>query len=297
MVGHRFPAMPAFSLQNLDFSLRLLLAGRQRPVATWFDAFYAGAACVMLRSLYDSNRNTKFDTLIFTPKGESSAAQPHFASAFDTLRREFGRRIVFREVDDRVLHRLRLTQALPYLNHATYGNLLLGELVPANTYLYLDCDMVVQEDIAPLLKLDIGNALIGGVADWGVATAWHERLGIDNGDTYVNNGVVLVNAEVWRRENLFRRMLDWHDRLGERATYVDQDLLNVATIGRKLLLEPKWNVMQHAILHQNQLDTFDTAGFRGIFHFTASPKPWERDAPAKLRALYEHHARQSPLCL
>ncbi len=287
------PAMRAPLIQKLGFNLRLLAAGSRRPVVTWVDAFYAPATCVMLQSLYSSNPHNGFDTLIFTPKGETSAAQPIFAPAFEELRRRFDRRIVLREADDRLLRRLRLSEHMRYLNQATYGNLLLPELVPASSYLYLDSDLVVQEDIAPLLNLELGDALIAGVPDFGPAMEWQERLGIGDADTYVNNGMLVVNADAARKEKLFLQALHWHDRLGDRAVYVDQDLLNVIAIGRKHLLESKWNVMQHALY--GKLDTLDPETFKGIFHFTWIPKPWAADAHPRPRALYERYARAAPM--
>jgi hypothetical protein len=266
-----------------DIAARLgRLWRRGRPVVTWVDANYGPATCVMLQSLYTNNPDTPFDTQIFTPPGETGVAQPRFAAAFDTLRLRFGRRIAVREIDDGLLRELSLSSLMHYLTHATYGNLLLG-------------DLVVQTDIAPLLALDLGEALIAGAPDHGDSTNWRERLGIEHADTYVNNGVMLVNARAWRKEKVLSQVLDWHRRLGQRAAYLDQDLVNIVAIGRKKLLEPQWNVMQHALLAQNTLETIDPETFRGIFHLTWVPKPWSPDAPEKQRALYERYAKDAPL--
>ena len=284
--------MFASLLHDLNFRLRAFRARRSRPVVTWVDAQYGPAVLVMLNSLYSNNLNTPFDTLIFTPPGERGVAQARFD--FAALGARFGRHIGVHEIDDARLHGLPLSGVLPYLSHATYGNLLLSGLVAAGSFLYLDSDLVVQEDIAPLLALPLGQALIAAVADWGDASEWGTRLGLDNADTYVNNGVMVVNAAAWRRENLLQRIFDWQQRLGERASFLDQDLLNVATIGRKKLLDAKWNVMQHALLKQGRLPMVDAASFRGIFHFTGLPKPWTPHGPSQPRALYERYAWLSP---
>jgi len=285
--------------------LRAALRGRMRPlatrpvatrpVATWVDAAYGPATCVMLESLYRNNLFTAFDTYIFTPAGDEGVARQPFTDAFATLRRRFGRRIVVRTADDAALARLPLSTTLPYLNRATYGNLLLVDLVPAGDFLYLDSDIVVQADIGPLLRLDLGTHLIAAAFDYGEAAAWGERLGIAEADAYVNNGVMLVNARLWRREQVMARLWQWLERLGERATFVDQDLLNAATIGRKRLLEQNWNTQQHALLAQKRVDEFDADGFVGIFHFTWIPKPWSPDAIEATRKLYERYAATAPL--
>jgi len=278
---------------------RLLAAlrGRRRPVATWVDAAYGPACCVMLESLYRNNPDTAFDTYIFTPAGEEGVARQPFADAFASLRRRFRRRIVVRAADDAAIRRLPLSTGLSYLNRATYGNLLLVELVPARDFLYLDSDIVVQADIAPLLALDLGTHLVAAAHDHGEAADWGGRLGIAAADVYVNNGVMLVNARLWRRERVLAQLWQWHERLGERAIFVDQDLLNAATIGRKKLLEQNWNTQQHALLAQKRVDDFDADGFEGIFHFTWLPKPWSPDAIPATRRLYQRYAATAPLRL
>ena len=277
--------------------LRGLLRGRRRPVATWVDAAYGPACIVMLQSLYRNNPGTAFDTYIFTPAGAAGVARQPFTDAFATLRRRFGRRIVVRTADDAALERLPLSPALPYLNRATYGNLLLVDLVPAGDFLYLDSDIVVQADIGELLALDLGAHLIAAAPDYGVAAAWGERLGIAEVDAYVNNGVMVVNAAAWRREGVLARLWQWLERLGERAIFLDQDLLNAATLGRKKVLAQKWNTQQHALLIQQLVDGFDADGFEGIFHFTGIAKPWSLDAIPTTRKLYERHAATAPLRL
>jgi lipopolysaccharide biosynthesis glycosyltransferase len=156
---------------------------------------------------------------------------------------------------------------------------------------------VVLDDIGPLLNLDLGKHLIAGVSDFGHAQEWRERLEIENADTYLNNGVMLINAAEWRRQGITKKIWSWHKRLGGRAMYHDQDLLNAATIGHKALLDAKWNVMQHVFISEGTVDSFEAENFRGILHFTWLPKPWTAGAPAKLRVLYEREAALAPLRL
>lgn len=275
---------------------RMTGAPLARPVVTWVDAAYGPACCVMLESLYRHSRGTRFDTYVYT--GAGGVDVEPFLSAFATLRRRYGRRIFVRRCDDGDLRSRRLSGTLTYLTQATYGKLLLPALCPAPSFLYLDSDLVAQIDIGPLLRLPLDGALIAGVEEHGPAAAqWGARLGVERADPYVNAGVLLIDAQRWRQLEITRQAWDWHWRLGERAQFLDQDLINTIAIGRKKTLPEVWNTMQHEVAARGRIEAFDGAGFAGIFHFTALPKPWQADAPASMRALYETYAQAAPLRL
>lgn len=104
-----------------------------RPLATWVDANYGPATCVILTSLYLNNPGNDFDTYIFTEAGEGGVDQPSFHAAFAAFRRRFDRIIQVRAQDGAALKALRMSDRpeMNYLNPSTYGKLLLADLVPA----------------------------------------------------------------------------------------------------------------------------------------------------------------------
>lgn len=281
---------------------RVVPAGRRafsRPVATWVDANYGPATCVMLTSLYLNNPANEFDTYIFTAADQTGVAQPPFTEAFEKLRRDHQRVIHVLSYDDIALKGLRMSNLpqMNYLNRATYGKLLLADLLEVEDFLYLDSDLIVQEDIAPLLEMEIGAHIVAGAADSQSLVDWGARLGLAETDSYINSGVMIVNAALWRREHISEALWAWYARNGGELGYLDQDVLNAALVGRKLILDGKWNTMQHDLLGAGTLKDFDGAAFRGCFHFTYVPKPWAEDAPASTRHFYRHYADQAPLSL
>src|SRR5580704_11644404 len=58
------------------------------------------------------------------------------------------------------------------LNQSCYLRLLMGEVLPPDIQkvIYLDCDMIVESDLAQLWRQNIGNAVLLAVRDFGYPT-------------------------------------------------------------------------------------------------------------------------------
>lgn len=123
----------------------------------------------------------------------------------------------------------------------TYYRLLLPDLLPQHdTILYLDVDTVICADLDPLLEIELGDDLLGGVKAV-FPNRDRERLaslGITPG-TYVNAGVLVMNLAAMRRENLQEQFLELAQR---DFTFQDQDILNLTCTGRIRHLPPRFNV-------------------------------------------------------
>jgi len=207
-------------------------------------------------------------------------------------------------------HKLHLVPAsdhpfgeLRLLDHVTAVALLklrLGELLPdVGRVLYLDADTLVLSDLRPLLSHPLGQAVVGGVADYGLlAAAEHERqlgvedhrqhireaLGWDPDDfAYINSGVLLLDLEALRREGFAERASRLVLDHPERFRWRDQDAINLLLAGRILFLDSRWNAMVWH-LEREERRHFARPGERmvaelqrrdpWILHLTGPAKPW-----------------------
>lgn len=91
--------------------------------------------------------------------------------------------------------------------------------------LYLDCDTIINNDLSPLLALDMGNNLMGMAYD-ALITDEITHIGLNKDDPYYNSGVILFNAPKWLKEQCIQRIVR---HLAENGNYgtVDQDVLNL----------------------------------------------------------------------
>ena len=126
----------------------------------------------------------------------------------------------------------------------TYYRLMAADLLPGGGQdLYLDCDIVVLEDVAHLYAVDMGDALLGMVPDPPhCGPGMSSKLGVDVDLTF-NAGVLLCNLAEWRKIGLYEKSMAALERFQGRLLYQDQDALAIVCSRRTMALDRRWNGM------------------------------------------------------
>jgi lipopolysaccharide biosynthesis glycosyltransferase len=179
----------------------------------------------------------------------------------------------------------------------------LPELLPeADRVLYLDADTIAVDSLEPLWETELGDHYLGAVTN--VFMREHanrpERLGIEH--PYFNNGVMLINLEVWRDEGITGSLVSYARANHERLGWTDQDSMNILLGHRRLALHPRWNVMNSVIEFPWAAEVFGARAVAearerpGIRHFEgpAENKPWHYLCRRAMRDLYLEHRRRTP---
>ena len=154
--------------------------------------------------------------------------------------------------------------------------------------IYLDADMVVTEDLAPLwdtqLKTPVGAVLDAHIV-WAASPSmwrpWREE-GIAPLTPYLNTGMMLIDLAKWREQKLTERTLSFLAKY--ELPCVDQDAINLALQGEFDQLHPRYNSMPyHHLIMLRYLDTVESDQVIGeaitnpaIIHYHRSffGKPW-----------------------
>ncbi|MBU2958945.1 glycosyltransferase family 8 protein [Paracoccus sp. 1_MG-2023] len=159
----------------------------------------------------------------------------------------------------------------------TLFRLLLPQLFPEDVerVLYMDCDIVVQRDIAELWRLDLEDKAVWAVQNGTdddlenyVLSKFPEIEAVPDG-RYFNAGVLLVNMAEWRRQQISDRTRDFLQKHSDLLGFPDQDALNAVLAGRWGRLHPRWNKQ---ILRMGQPEAARPDD-PGILHYTTR-KPW-----------------------
>ncbi len=200
------------------------------PVVFCFDAGYAPYAAVSILSLI-ANATTPVKIYCIAPSAAARALDPIVA-----LRSSLDADIELLSADESLFSGWR---EIHHISRATYLRLLIPDLVPEAKVIYLDSDIVVQEDLTALFETSLGDAVLGGVIDPAASTS--SRMPRPASDPYVNGGVLLMDLNALRRENFFESCRDINDRFGKAVTWLDQCLINKFAEGRKAVLPDRWN--------------------------------------------------------
>ncbi|MEL6608445.1 MAG: glycosyltransferase family 8 protein [Pseudomonadota bacterium] len=153
-----------------------------------------------------------------------------------------------------------------HLSSATLARCFMGSVLPQSCkrVVYLDTDVLVTRPLNALFDLDLDGAVIAGVPD---VLDHLADLGIAQGD-YINAGVLLVDLEAWRAQDIEKDILDIFSAQDARLLYHDQCAINLALRGKIRPLPGHYNHF-HVVKPGHSGDVLPS-----IFHCTGSPKPW-----------------------
>lgn len=203
------------------------------------DDNYAPYAGISMASLFESNRNAQAITIYVAGMGISAENMDRMRE----LARLYQRKIVFLDTE-KAFEEIKRYQCKGWNGSlATWLRFFVLEQIPQkySRLLYLDSDTIVQGDLQPLFKLDMGNKAMGAICD-SICIQSREQLGLDISEPYFNAGVLLVNLSFWRKKDLLRRMMAHLQKNVDQYGANDQDLLNDFFKGQILRLPIEYNL-------------------------------------------------------
>lgn len=131
----------------------------------------------------------------------------------------------------------------PHVNEhvslVSYYRVMLPDLIPdEDKLLYLDCDIIVRTGLSDIFKTNLTDNYAALVQD--VNEEDHKkRLNLNK---YCNSGVILFNANLWRKDNITEKVLDWVQYNNSIMVFQDQDAINGSLNNKIIYLDNKWNV-------------------------------------------------------
>ncbi|CAM3786762.1 glycosyltransferase family 8 protein [Mucilaginibacter galii] len=155
-----------------------------------------------------------------------------------------------------------------------YGRLLLPEILKEDSVLYLDADLAVELDVLTLKDVKLENTAIGAVAGAQIKYALENKFFIEDfnlspDDRYFNSGVLLMNLEYWRQNQIKDKCIEVARQYSEKLAAVDQTILN-ALFSRSFASLPKsFNCPWYADKGR------PVVADKMILHYVGSPKPWD----------------------
>jgi lipopolysaccharide biosynthesis glycosyltransferase len=176
-----------------------------------------------------------------------------------------------------------------HLTPTAYARLLIPALLPARVRraVYLDGDVLVTDDLAPLFHLPLDDAPFGAVRDFVVPTTDSPKSsvrGLVGPKPYCNTGVLVIDPARWLADDFGERALAFARSTTDPLPFADQDAMN-AVADHWHELDFRWNVqvlsmhwpeLPRTIL-TDRLDRERDELYRdaAVLHFGGVPKPWQ----------------------
>lgn len=193
------------------------------------------------------------------------------------------------------------------ISKEAYYRILIPEIEVLKSYpfvIYLDCDIIVDADIAGIVPQNMADNLIAAVRDHPMMRK-ADRLRLENdlsldAAQYINSGVLVINIPQWIQEDITQKCFDFLNSVyTQKYIFMDQDIINVVCQNRIVYLDESWNYNWY--WRYGDRETVEVCkavtdrigeSFH-ILHFTTPMKPWYTMDHPYFRYFWKY-AGQSP---
>ncbi len=156
-----------------------------------------------------------------------------------------------------------------YVSISTYNRFLAPILIPqVDKAIYLDVDIIVSGNIAKLYNEPLNGHIIGAIPDlcrnYEFLNNVKEWVGLKLDSKYFNAGVLLIDCQKWRENDITNKLFDVEKKYREKLRMADQDVLNI-------YFENDYEMFNEMFNEQDVSSDFI------IRHFSGAIKPWQAD--------------------
>lgn len=172
-------------------------------------------------------------------------------------------------------------KTIKHITTAAYYRISIPELIDpeVDTMLYVDCDMLVMDDITKLWAINLENLYLAAVEN--ASSRTHLKTGLEQQD-YFNSGLLLMNLKEWRKNNLSKKIIEFKKDHPEKTSTNDQCAINYVVDGKWFKLPLKWNHQTGMYRNTSMKNRFSKKELNealinpSIIHYIGIDKPWKK---------------------
>lgn len=237
------------------------------PIVLATNDNYAPYLAVTLQSLIENCDNSKcYDIYVF-----NSSLNYQYQRMIADMSTE--------NINISTLNVMQFVKNLPLYSKSHYSvemfyRILIPEILSEyKKVVYLDCDIVVLDDISKLFNTDLKHKILACInntflARDGMVAYVQNSLKID-AHKYFNSGILVIDSEKFVRNGIKEKCFSMLEKYQNLAC-PDQDILNLALEDQVLYLDNKWNYQIGS-----EVSTLVKYSEKPhIIHYTTAAKPW-----------------------
>ena len=255
---------------------------------------YLMPAGVLMKSLFENNKGEEVNVYLCLGNGKAGFWQP-----LCNLGEEYNQQIHLYHIYDYISSdNIKGIDTQRYPLEA-YNRLFMTIFLPKNLHkiIYLDCDMVICENLHSLWEENIDGYALGVVTDYQNDNPnIYKRLGYDAKYGYFNSGMLLINLDYWRNNEVVPLFLDYIRKHPDILDFADQDVLNPLFYDKKKVLPIRFNLNTAFLFKKNYLlisskyykEIEEAFNNPTIIHFTTD-RPWFKGSPNPMLHYWEKY--------
>jgi len=248
------------------------------------DDNYAPYCGIMLTSLFENNKDCHFVVYVLVDGSLSNKNKRKYAE----LEKKYDCQVRLEKVEEEVFRCCPIHKTSHAISLPTYYRLLASQILPEDIkkVIYLDCDLIVNENIRQFWNIDIKNVALAAVKEClhHFMDDTYQRLQYPKSDGYFNAGVLLLNLDYWREHQVVSRLFAFFDTASsEQLQMMDQDVMNSVLHNEKLLVKESYNYQTEFLMRSycanypsDFLETvIKESKNAAIIHYCGRLKPWD----------------------
>lgn len=263
------------------------------------DEGYIQHAAVMLLSLFDHNKGKDFHVYLLT-NGITVSTESRLREI--CLRANASLIVINPEevLGDCLginLKKLPIDQWTTMMYYKLFIPLVLPQT--EDRCLFLDVDMIINDDIELLYQWNLHGSAIAAAEDIPDCIKTKERLHMEQADKYINSGVMVCDLNAWRQMEKEHPIFDFVLSVAHRIIN-EQDVIALYFKGKLEFLPIRWNMTTFYFAWKPKIfaeyigELPDAKRHPAIIHFAAPIKPWFRDSQHPYRKLYRKYLALTP---
>ena len=196
----------------------------------FIDVLYAS-----ISSLYDTNRELTLNIWIIADKVSNESK-----IKINKLAEKYYQNEINWIEDLNIPYKLKLDRG----SMSSFSRLFLGSKLPTEVkkVLYVDCDIIFMNSLKELFASDFEGNIVQGVSDV-LNKEYKVILGIPTNMPMFNAGVLYIDLEKWREENIEQELLRVIKKFDGNVIQGDEGILNVALFDSYKEISPRYNYM------------------------------------------------------
>lgn len=270
------------------------------------DDKYAMLAGVSIESLYASNKDIDELNIYILANQITEENKRRLCS----IAKAYSREIIFVEYTESDLCGSQKINT-QFWSIDTFTRLFTPQLLPdLHKIIYLDCDVMILDSLNELWGAELNGLPCAAVSE-PISVLHRKNVRMSSADTYYNAGIMLIDLDVWRKEEALKEFWSCIERHNGRVPYVDQGVINEVFRGRIATLPAKYNVStiyfdfsyegaERYRAGKNEYSKAEVEAAKkspAIVHFNSSfltPRPWVENSTHPYAAQWESCCTRTP---
>ena len=139
-----------------------------------------------------------------------------------------------------------------------YSKLFFCDILNIDKILYVDSDTIINASLSDFWNVELDNYVVAGVSTPTIGSK--KQLCLSESDTFINDGVVLMNLKKLREENYKGKFLECIASYGGDPPVLSEGVINKVCQGKIKIVNPEFYLMSGLI-------TYKHSKFNGVRNF------------------------------